>query len=902
MRSKIGRAIPIVGAVLLCACSKSLEPVAEVPIPTDDRFRVGAARQDIMPVPYGEDGSCPKGRFCFELPIHFSDELDAPSLPYPAKPPDGVSDGCWEWKESAQSHRQKNQSEIMEGFLDNPTPDPATCREGFVDANGNGQFDGLWMGGFDEGRPATAVDTVASIYTKVMVLQQRDRITAVIGLPFVGFPTLQLAAMRARLSGETNGKISGENIILYVHHNHSLPDPQGLWGPNLFKNFDIKGPGGEKIGDFLRIPALDELAFPVGSMNFHNFPYWLWVEDRVSEALQEALLNLKPAKMRFGEHEQPHREVGCLKKSFQREGEFPDVDGNGYADVSIDCDNDGIPNTGSDRGILAKGNFGAGPTCLTPTDLAEKPIRFLMGDSRLPTVVDHNVYTWQFVEADNESNTIATFVIWGSHVEASPGGNTRLTGDYAEYACNYVEDRAGGICLFQIGPQGGLTGPLSTTAFKIDPDGRYFDCDGNPIEGTETLDDPLTLVEGGLSIALVPNGQKQRDGGLNIERGVAVGFQIAKTGLAAIEGQPPHEVKEFLTASEHVLLPMDNPYFYVGGKLEILSGFSLVLRKGFKYEKLKDLVYADELPSNVAGPGQYANLSCGPAICIRTTMNLLTLRAQGPDGSIRKVGWLTNPGEIFPEWLVGRAATEFYFEETDPGKKFELEDMAGTGEAPNFPRDLFTTNINPQVYDAIRGLRQVAMEDLGEGENYDAFFVTAQTQSSLGYQPPHSEFMLAYEGFMDDVIDNVGLIDLILSFSGGVKEIFHLSENDVGLTFEALLGDVLERYSEVMTDYERPKGVSWRDQPVPRHVHPHDPGPRSAVRRHEQAGGHNLSSHPNVYEETVSLGPRTGLILYNAGHGLLTQGKYPAEPFYSPMPRGDPNTDPEIQSLEKFND
>ncbi|MBI2889973.1 MAG: hypothetical protein HYY13_04220 [Nitrospirae bacterium] len=856
--------------LILAGCSKSLDATAPVPEHRDGVFRVGASKIEIMPVPYGEDGSCPQGKFCFELPIHFSDELGPPSLPYPAKPEAGVTNGCWEWKASEENHRKRKRDEWYEGLLDNPAPDPASCREGFVDANGNGKFEALWMGGYDQGRPATSIDPVSSIYVKVMVMQRDDQIAAVVGLPFVGFPTLQLAALRERLAAATGGKIARENVILYVQHNHSLPDPQGLWGPDILRNFDLKGPSGESLGDFFKIPGLD-FQFPIGSMNFHNFPYWMWVEDRAAEALGQALKALEPVKMRFGEREQPHREIGCLTKDFSAHADFTDPDGNGLLNAEFDCDGDGVANADGDRGIIAKGSIGAGESCLTPVMLAQKPGRFLMGDSRLPYVVDNNVYTWQFVREDRPNETVASFVVWGAHVEAGPGANTRLTGDYAEYICNFVEKQAGGICMFQIGPQGGLTGPLGTAIFKVDDVGRYFDCNGNVIPGSEAQDDALKLVEGGRELALVVNGPKHKDGGMNVERMESLGYQIAKTGLAAIQGQEPHEVKGFSVATQYTLIPLDNPGLYLFGRLEILGGFSLVLRRGFEFGKIKELVYADELPSNRGGV--ISNQACGPVLCIRTPINLVTVSAQSPGGTLRKIGWLTNPGEMFPEWMMGRAGTEVEFRETDPGRAFELKDMAATGLDPEFPSDLFTTQINPQHYMPIRGLNTVAREDAG----YHLFFATAQTQSSLGYQPPQSEFMLVYEGLLDDVEGFAAAIDLVLKFNGGVHKVFRLSDSDRNLTFKEVIDESKARYGDRLKNFSRPVSA--------------------APRRHGEAGGHNLIGHPNAYEEEVSPGPRTGLIIYNASYGLITKSKY--EPFY-PMPRGDPNTDAEVRNLPKF--
>ncbi|MCF6284557.1 MAG: hypothetical protein L3K26_05150, partial [Candidatus Hydrogenedentes bacterium] len=92
-------------------------------------------------------------------------------------------------------------------------------------------------------------------------------------------------------------------------------------------------------------------------------------------------------------------------------------------------------------------------------------------DSRLPTVINNNMYLMRFTKKGSEE-TIATFVNWGNHPETLGGKNGQITSDFPHWLREGVEkgvaDPAGvagfgGMCLYFQGEIGGRMTQLHTT-------------------------------------------------------------------------------------------------------------------------------------------------------------------------------------------------------------------------------------------------------------------------------------------------------------------------------------------------------------------------------------------------------------------------------------------------------
>jgi hypothetical protein len=422
-----------------------------------------------------------------------------------------------------------------------------------------------------------------------------------------------------------------------------------------------------------------------------------------------------------------------------------------------------------------------------------------------------------------------------------------ITGDIAEYACDLVERRQGGVCVFQVGPEGGLTSSNSYAIPKVDRDGFYHDCSDKPIPGSDRTDDFLAVLDqrGELKLERV-----------NYQDAISAGRNVAKTSLRSLELSPTvHAVAGFSARHLHALLPMDNPFFYLAGRMEIMNGMSLLLRRGIDRErgqKIKDIVFRGELAAD--------NQACGGAACVRTLLSFIELDLRGPQGKRRRVALATAPGELFPEYLVGRKHSSVYFSDIDA--KPSLAGMAEISEHPDYPSQLLTKDINPQVFVAVTGLREVVRQ-----QGFDELIVLAEAHGSFGYMMPRTDYLPVYEGFFDLLRAVSPVLDRILKANGGLHRIYRLADGEEHTTVTQILDDILERYAIYVRDY-RP------------------------------AGGHavNVIDHPNAYEEEVSMGPRSGDIVYNAMVGLATEGRY-VERVKVP---DDPNIDPEVLSLGKL--
>ena len=79
----------------------------------------------------------------------------------------------------------------------------------------------------------------------------------------------------------------------------------------------------------------------------------------------------------------------------------------------------------------------------------------MLRDSRLPSVVDANLYQLRFDPEDDSQNGIR-IVIYGAHAESMRGANTTLSRDYPGEMSNLVKSSTGDDMLYLPGPIGGL--------------------------------------------------------------------------------------------------------------------------------------------------------------------------------------------------------------------------------------------------------------------------------------------------------------------------------------------------------------------------------------------------------------------------------------------------------------
>ena len=96
--------------------------------------------------------------------------------------------------------------------------------EPYVDANGNGKFDGVWL--FGGGRAAMAVTT--DVEARAIAFQQGDTLVVVLSLDAVGLLSPDMDRIRQH---PTVAALPIDHIVISSTHAHDAPDTLGLWGP-----------------------------------------------------------------------------------------------------------------------------------------------------------------------------------------------------------------------------------------------------------------------------------------------------------------------------------------------------------------------------------------------------------------------------------------------------------------------------------------------------------------------------------------------------------------------------------------------------------------------------------------------------------------------------------------------
>ncbi len=164
---------------------------------------------------------------------------------------------------------------LFDGCFDDPNGQGTGCEEPFDDVNGNGWFDGVWIGGFAPLR--AALDVHDPVYARALVLAQDKRYVAIVALDLVGLGSPRIHAARDRLVADGFEK---DCLLVASSHNHQGPDTMGLWGNPYYLSDPISG--------------LDP-------------DYQERVTDAIEEAVRTAAGNMEPVQLRVGAQQMRER-------------------------------------------------------------------------------------------------------------------------------------------------------------------------------------------------------------------------------------------------------------------------------------------------------------------------------------------------------------------------------------------------------------------------------------------------------------------------------------------------------------------------------------------------------------------------------------------------------------------
>jgi hypothetical protein len=135
----------------------------------------------------------------------------------------------------------------------------------FIDSNGNGKFDAIWLAGFHNSRPAQGV--LDPLWARAMVLDAGDVKIALCVIDMIGFGNDEVIATR-KLIEKSNPEL--DYVIIASTHVHSSPDLIGQWGASDYE----RGV---------------------------NEDYLMQVQKGIHDAVSEAAKSLRPAIFRFAE-------------------------------------------------------------------------------------------------------------------------------------------------------------------------------------------------------------------------------------------------------------------------------------------------------------------------------------------------------------------------------------------------------------------------------------------------------------------------------------------------------------------------------------------------------------------------------------------------------------------------
>lgn len=98
----------------------------------------------------------------------------------------------------------------------------------YVDYNDSGNFEAVWMAGFQSSKPAQGVND--DLWARAMVLDDGNTRFAWVVLDAIGFNGDDIISVRKRIPAD----LGIDYAIISSTHTHSAPDLIGLWGPTTF--------------------------------------------------------------------------------------------------------------------------------------------------------------------------------------------------------------------------------------------------------------------------------------------------------------------------------------------------------------------------------------------------------------------------------------------------------------------------------------------------------------------------------------------------------------------------------------------------------------------------------------------------------------------------------------------
>ena len=161
-----------------------------------------------------------------------------------------------------------NDNHDFDGCLDDPDASEEGCDEPFDDADGDGWFDAVFIGGFGPLRPANEVHD--PIECRAVVIASGGEYVAFVGLDLVGLGSPRIYEAKEALAVDG---FDPDHLFVASTHNHQGPDTMGLWGDPY------------------------DLAAPVSGL---DLAYQEQVAQAIEQAVRDAAADIQPVDLKVG--------------------------------------------------------------------------------------------------------------------------------------------------------------------------------------------------------------------------------------------------------------------------------------------------------------------------------------------------------------------------------------------------------------------------------------------------------------------------------------------------------------------------------------------------------------------------------------------------------------------------
>ncbi|MEE2756495.1 MAG: hypothetical protein VYA30_07525 [Myxococcota bacterium] len=353
-----------------------------------------------------------------------------------------VPDRFETWDDRASVDCPENRKNRFDGTLDNAKPDDP-CFDTFDDADADGIFDAVWLGGPGLDRPAQDVDVDNPPEGRALVIARDGQLSVMLTLDLFEMDRGRLQLLTQRLRRRLG--LGSDVLSIHVTGIRSGPDATGLSGPSrrISPSQQMDAFHRRSRGAFSFLDSLP-VASGVSEDWFHR------IVVRADSAIRQAVDNLTPVVYRQTQQTIPVQPV--------------DPDASATVRMMLDSETAGM---NADRSALERWR---------------DAVFAFAREQQLPGVVDNQLKAITFDSLET-SRTHVVLLSWGA-IPAFGSDGVILSGDYIGYLRNLVEENWPGATAVWLTASSTDTFSAGHNVFvpSVNSNGQFLNSDNELVE------------------------------------------------------------------------------------------------------------------------------------------------------------------------------------------------------------------------------------------------------------------------------------------------------------------------------------------------------------------------------------------------------------------------------------